>query len=453
MAAESPAPRCRIFISYRREDTAYPAGWLSDRLTEHYGKEQVFKDVDSIELGDDFVEAINDAVGSCDVLLALIGSRWPSITDKDGHRRLDSPNDYVRLEIEAALERSSVVVIPILVEGAQMPPADELPESLAGLVRKNALELSPARFDFDTGRLLKVLERVSKPTAGPDEVDGQQTPREDERAPVGGSGRVPPVAGGVPPGRDEGSSGQQKRPFKRAAIIAGAAVGAGLAVVLAVILLTRSNPAASPSGPSAPSGASSAAVIFRDDFSGTANGWRVVAGGSGGYSNGTYHISTPPLRDMALALPENATRLMQSAPQNLSAEVTARTLKDPGHTDHYGIACRQGPWGAYVFLMTDQGVYLEKWLGGSTTEHDSIIVYLSLRSNATNKLRAVCTSAGRGAVHLAFWVNGLKLADWTDTQNPFTHGTVGLIDWSLSTTKTTEAEFDNFAVSTVAAGH
>jgi hypothetical protein len=56
-------------------------------------------------------------------------------------------------------------------------------------------------------------------------------------------------------------------------------------------------------------------------------------------------------------------------------------------------------------------------------------------------------------VHLAFWVNGLKLADWTDTQNPFTHGTVGLIDWSLSTTKTTEAEFDNFAVSTVAAGH
>jgi TIR domain len=149
----------RIFMSYRRDDTAYPAGWLFDRLTSHFGRGQVFKDIDSIELGDDFVEVITTAVESCDVLLAVIGDRWLTITDQDGQRRLDNPDDFVRLEIEAALTRN-VRVIPILVEGARMPRADELPASLAGLVRRQALDLSPSRFDFDTRRLLKVLDRT-----------------------------------------------------------------------------------------------------------------------------------------------------------------------------------------------------------------------------------------------------------------------------------------------------
>jgi hypothetical protein len=156
---ESAAPvPGRVFISYRREETAYPAGWLYDRLASRYGG-QVFKDIDSIQLGDDFVEVITRAVGSCDVLLALIGDQWLAITDARGRRRLDDPDDFVRLEIEAALTRN-VRVIPILVEGARLPRADELPPSLAGLVRRQALELSPARFDFDTSRLLKVLDRT-----------------------------------------------------------------------------------------------------------------------------------------------------------------------------------------------------------------------------------------------------------------------------------------------------
>jgi hypothetical protein len=147
----------RIFVSYRREDTAYPAGWLVDRLTEHFGPGQVFKDVDSIELGDDFVEAISAAVGSCDVLLALIGGEWLTITGDDGRRRLDDPGDFVRVEIEAALRRD-VRVIPILVDGAKMPRADQLPPSLVGLQRRQALELSPNRFDYDTSRLVRVLD-------------------------------------------------------------------------------------------------------------------------------------------------------------------------------------------------------------------------------------------------------------------------------------------------------
>src|SRR4029453_10994992 len=144
MAETAQGSTGRIFISYRRDETAYPAGWLYDRLAHHYGDGQIFKNVDSIELGDDFVQGITRAVRSCDVLLALIGDQWLTITDEDGQRRLDDPNDFVRLEIEAALTRN-VRVIPILVDGARMPHADELPDSLVKLVRRQALELSPAR--------------------------------------------------------------------------------------------------------------------------------------------------------------------------------------------------------------------------------------------------------------------------------------------------------------------
>ncbi|MFJ6376028.1 toll/interleukin-1 receptor domain-containing protein [Pseudarthrobacter oxydans] len=87
MAGSLPTASGRIFISYRREETAYPAGWLYDRLADRYGGGQVFKDVDSIQLGDDFVEAITRAVGSCDVVLVLIGDKWINIADEHGRRR------------------------------------------------------------------------------------------------------------------------------------------------------------------------------------------------------------------------------------------------------------------------------------------------------------------------------------------------------------------------------
>ena len=157
MAESARTTSGRIFMSYRREETAYAAGWLYDRLAECFGNGQVFKDVDSIELGDDFVDAIGTAVGSCDVLLALIGDRWLTITDADGRRRLDNPQDFVRLEIETALTRD-VRVVPILVSGARMPEGADLPPSVARLVRRQALELSPSRFDSDLKRLLRVLD-------------------------------------------------------------------------------------------------------------------------------------------------------------------------------------------------------------------------------------------------------------------------------------------------------
>jgi hypothetical protein len=146
-------------MSYRREDTAYPAGWLYDRLAARFTGGQVFKDVDSIELGDDFVDAITAAVGSCDVLLAVIGDRWLTAADAEGKRRIDDANDFVRVEIEAALGRN-VRVIPVLVDGASMPGADDLPASIAKLARRQALELSSNRFDADLGRLLRVLDKT-----------------------------------------------------------------------------------------------------------------------------------------------------------------------------------------------------------------------------------------------------------------------------------------------------
>src|SRR5918994_329301 len=174
MGDTAPTTNGCIFISYRREDTAYAAGWLYDRLADRFGGGKIFKDIDSIELGDDFAEVITNAVASCDVLLALVGDQWLTVTDEEGNRRLDDPADFVRMEIEAALARD-VRVIPLLVDGATMPRADEVPTSLAKLVRRQALELSPARFDLDTSRLLRVLDRTLAEVQGPPAA-GEPTP-------------------------------------------------------------------------------------------------------------------------------------------------------------------------------------------------------------------------------------------------------------------------------------
>jgi hypothetical protein len=150
------APGGRVFISYRREDAGYPAGWLFDQLAARLGADRVFKDVDSIEPGDDFAEVIGEAVRSCTVLLAVIGDRWLTAAGEDG-RCLDDPGDFVRLEIEAALALG-VRVIPVLVGGVRMPRPEHLPASLGALARRQAVELSHARFASDIAGLLSMLE-------------------------------------------------------------------------------------------------------------------------------------------------------------------------------------------------------------------------------------------------------------------------------------------------------
>jgi WD40 repeat protein len=158
-AEAEPWASARIFICYRREDTGIAAGWLFQRLAKRFGRDLVFMDLENIELGANFVDKIKRAVGSIDVLLPLIGDRWLTIRDDNLRCRIEVPGDYVRLEIEAALQRD-VHVIPILVAGATMPEAAALPDSLAELPELNALELSPSRFDADADKLIKELERI-----------------------------------------------------------------------------------------------------------------------------------------------------------------------------------------------------------------------------------------------------------------------------------------------------
>jgi formylglycine-generating enzyme required for sulfatase activity len=148
----------RIFISYRREDTAGYAGRLYDRLSQKFGCDNLFRDIDSIDYGLNFVEVIQKTVASCDVLLAVIGRQWLSSTDKQGRRRLDNPKDFVCLEIVTALERK-IRVIPVLVGGASMPLSTELPDALQPLVDLNALLIGD-HFHPDVDRLIKTLESV-----------------------------------------------------------------------------------------------------------------------------------------------------------------------------------------------------------------------------------------------------------------------------------------------------
>lgn len=148
----------RVFISYRREDTRHLAGRLHDRIVTHLRKVRVFMDVDTISPGDDFSEAITRAVSSCRVLVALIGTQWLSIADPKGRRRLDNQNDWVRKEIGVALARG-IRVIPVLVDGASMPSADELPADLVPLTDRNAVRIDHETFAADADALISAIER------------------------------------------------------------------------------------------------------------------------------------------------------------------------------------------------------------------------------------------------------------------------------------------------------
>jgi formylglycine-generating enzyme required for sulfatase activity len=172
----------KLFINYRREDTAPYAGRLYDRLVAHFGEDQVFMDIDQIEPGEDFVEVINRKVGACEIAIISIGPKWLSVTDAAGQRRLDDSEDLVRIEILAALERK-IRVIPVLVGGARMPRKQDLPDALAPLSRRNAVELSETRFHSDVSRLIDAIEKVRAsseqkmaPPSGPVALITESTP-------------------------------------------------------------------------------------------------------------------------------------------------------------------------------------------------------------------------------------------------------------------------------------
>jgi len=176
----------KIFISYRRDDSADYAGRLYDRLAGHFGRDHVFLDIDQIEPGEVFDNVIKEKLATVQAAVVLIGKHWLDIADANGQRRLDHPADWVRLEITALLERN-IRVIPVLIGGTPMPKLEQLPECLVPLTRRHALEItSHARFHTDTDKLIKVLEKImsgptpplSEPTK---EMEEPRKPEEPEK--------------------------------------------------------------------------------------------------------------------------------------------------------------------------------------------------------------------------------------------------------------------------------
>jgi len=163
------------FISYRREDAAGYAGRLRESLERRLGAARVFRDVDTLRPGQDFVQAIDGRLAECGVMLAVIGREWVDARDQAGARRLDEPYDFVRLEIAAALARPDVLVVPVLVEGASMPAAGELPENIRPLARRHAVSVRDETWDNDGDRLVTVI----------DSAEGAATPARPD-APVSG---------------------------------------------------------------------------------------------------------------------------------------------------------------------------------------------------------------------------------------------------------------------------
>lgn len=150
----------RIFISYRREDSEIWAARLEESLKREFPSDQVFRDVTTIAPGVDFVDALDAALRETVAAIVVIGPSWLSVTDKKGNRRLDQPKDFIRQEVAASLGREGVRVFPVLVDGAQMPGEEDLPEPLKPLWRRNALDLTVRHWDNDVAELVRHLRQV-----------------------------------------------------------------------------------------------------------------------------------------------------------------------------------------------------------------------------------------------------------------------------------------------------
>jgi class 3 adenylate cyclase len=223
-----------IFLSYRRDDSSGHAGRLYDDLVDRFGEQQVFMDIDAIDPGVDFTEVVNRMARSCDVLLAVIGRRWLDASDASGTRRLDQPEDYVRTEIQAALEGETISVIPVLVQGAEMPASAKLPVPLKKLAHRQAAELSDGRWGYDVGQLVQRLEQLA------DERRAVVHPFHAADHNRGATGPTATAGDAQLPRHDRGSLrwGTSRRRIAAALVVAG--VSAGLVIGLGLFVLGRS---------------------------------------------------------------------------------------------------------------------------------------------------------------------------------------------------------------------
>ena len=463
----------RIFISYRRADTANQAGWLADRLAGHFGRSQVVRDVDSIQLGNDFADVIAAAVTSCDVLLALIGHQWLAAAP--------GGDDYVRVEIESALTRG-VQVIPVLVDGARMPTAAELPPGLALLAQRPPLSLGAANPEGESIAERQGTETsmaVNQPTVtgmapswGRPVVQGGQ-PQPGQPQPGQPQHGQPRLSQTPPPGP---AQTRQMRRRPKTWVIAAAAAAVVAAVVVAVIVIPGGSHPVSPSAASSSSTATnagkssapklsnsagpsaSARVLVADDFSTNKAGWVDDAHASAGAytGSGAYRLSVTGYNGQnELARPSSAgSGLSGVTLMSLDASVDVRTLSGAAQGYGLGLAFRgDGNGDLYAFLIEDHAVAIQKWVGNGAkiTGEPAPVNVGDLRVGSSGRLRAVATTIDGGqAVHLELWLNGKKLVDYTDRDHPYLRGYLGLYVESISDSPSTAAaEFDNFTASQI----
>lgn len=455
----------RIFISYRRADTAQAASWLFNRMTEHFGQQQVIKDVDPAPYGGNVAQAIGAAVASCDVLILMIGPHWMAVTGEGLH----DPNDYVRLAMEAALTRG-ILVIPVTVDGARMPMHGELPPSLASMAGQPAFEVSMSNFDAQSGQLLRILDQSI--------TERQAT----QLAPSPALGTFPgSPAAATPVPAPLPYSTKPMPPKRRFGTRAIALSAAGVVVIAAAAFFVFQTPGGHPEPPASASSSAAASpvssqrgstapkpttsaspgssgsggtVILTDAFSDQKAGWTDDAHqNAGAYTGSTYRLGVTGANGVSeIARPMNAGHgLAASTSMNLSATVDVHKLSGAPQGYGLGIAIRSnGSGDVYAFLVEDHAVAIQKWTGGGAQVSDSPDpVPATLNPSTPDRLKAVCQTVNGGqAVHLELWLNGKKLVDYTDHDHPYTQGYLGLYVESISdASSTAEAEFDNFTAS------
>jgi hypothetical protein len=171
-----------VFICYRREDAAGSAGWLHSDLERHFGRERVFRDRD-MRVGK-WVDQLRAAAGACHVMLVVIGQRWTTVTRPGASRpRLDEPGDILRMELETALGRDEVTIVPVLVDGARMPEPAELPASLAALPERQAFPMTDSHWEHDLANLTREIESVLQVEDEPEEEPEDEPEEEPEDEP------------------------------------------------------------------------------------------------------------------------------------------------------------------------------------------------------------------------------------------------------------------------------
>jgi hypothetical protein len=480
----------RIFINYRREDSAGYAGRLYDSLTNEFGESHVFIDIDTIRLGSDFTEELDRALSQSDVCLAVIGPSWLSAADRGG-RRLDHPDDFVRKELEGVLERD-VTLIPVLVHGAEMPSTTELPSSLHRLAFKQALELSDRRWRSDVGQLVGALDEIArrrrtgtrarKKTAEPapprrhedDTSEAEDAlPLLEESAPptpAPSPEQSPPVVDDRPPrpqSLTDDSAVHKRRPW--GLILSFAALGLALVVAGLFSALGNSNESAAPRPPPPTTTTSTTApngLVLRTSFDTAepaSTRWREGAAsaktgssspGREEYADGGYRVTAAHSRTVWVYPPGQYGTDAGRVPGKISVDATVRFPEvfvvgggvwcDFGPTYFYASINIGGSWGVW---RADPNKALSA-TGGPTTPRAIVREH-----GEPNLVHLECDARDAGRVHLMLQVNGQKLTEVDDeivAASP--KWLAGLQAWVPDTTSAPEGTviFDDFSLTRLA---